>query len=65
MRYLLCLIPPLAVWICGKPIQAHLNLVLTLCLYIPGVIHASLVVSSYNADQRTQKVVDAFQQSKT
>lgn len=65
MRYLLCLLPPIAVLVCGKPIQALLNVVLTLCVYFPGVIHAIFVVSSYNADKRTQKVVDAIQQSKT
>ncbi|MFZ4779617.1 MAG: YqaE/Pmp3 family membrane protein, partial [Terrimicrobiaceae bacterium] len=32
MRYLLAIIlPPLAVLLCGKPFQAVLNLILTLC----------------------------------
>ncbi|MFC3122706.1 YqaE/Pmp3 family membrane protein [Agaribacter flavus] len=60
MRYLLAIIPPIAVLFCGKPIQALLNLILTLLFYIPGVIHALIVVHGYYADRRTQKVVDAI-----
>lgn len=36
MLYLLCLLPPVAVLVAGKPIQAVLNLVLTLLFYVPG-----------------------------
>lgn len=60
MRYLLCLIPPLAVLSCGKPVQFFLNLVLTLLFYIPGLIHAILVVSQFNADRRTDRIVNAM-----
>ena len=59
MLYLLAiLLPPVAVLLCGKPFQAILNLVLTLLGWIPGVIHACLVVSSHHADQRNQRVID-------
>lgn len=62
MRYLLAIIlPPVAVLLCGKPIQFVLNILLTLCLWIPGMIHALMVVSSHKADQRTDKVVQAMQ----
>jgi uncharacterized membrane protein YqaE (UPF0057 family) len=62
MRYLLAIIcPPLAVLFCGKPFQSLLNLLLTLCLWIPGVIHAFAVVSSHKADKRTDRVVKAIQ----
>lgn len=61
MRYLLCLLPPVAVLMCGKPIQAVINLGLTICFYVPGLIHALLVVSSYNADQRTKTITDTIQ----
>lgn len=45
MMYLLALIlPPLAVLFTGRPFQAFLNLILCLFFYIPGVIHAILVV---------------------
>ncbi len=61
MRYLLAIIlPPVAVLICGKPIQALLNLVLTILFWIPGMIHALFVVNGYYADQRTDKVIDAL-----
>jgi len=47
MRYLLAfLLPPLAVLLCGKPFQAILNCALTLCFYLPGLLHALFVVSS-------------------
>jgi uncharacterized membrane protein YqaE (UPF0057 family) len=63
MLYLVAvLLPPLAVLLCGKPIQALLNLFLCLFLYVPGLIHALLVVSNYYADQRTARVVRAIQQ---
>ncbi len=53
MRYLIALVfPPLAVLLCGKPFQAILNFVLTLCCYFPGALHAMLVVSSTNAERR-------------
>lgn len=62
MRYLLAiLLPPLAVLICGKPIQAFLNLVLTLCLWVPGAVHAVLVVNNYYEDQRARQIVDAIE----
>jgi len=61
MRYLLAVIlPPVAVLICGKPIQALLNLVLTLLFWIPGLIHAIFVVHSYYADKRADRVIEAL-----
>jgi len=59
--YLLAIIlPPVAVLFCGKPIQAVLNVLLTLCLWVPGIIHACMVVGARNADKRTDKLVDAI-----
>lgn len=61
MLYLLAiLLPPVAVLICGKPIQALLNLVLTICLYVPGAVHACLVVHERYNDRRTQRVIAAM-----
>ena len=61
MRYILAIIlPPLAVLFCGKPVQCLLNVVLTLCFWIPGVIHALCVVSNHLADKRTDRVVNAI-----
>ena len=63
MRYLLAVIlPPVAVLICGKPIQALLNFVLTLLFWIPGLIHAIFVVNGYYADQRTDRVIEAIKE---
>ena len=60
MRYLIAiLLPPLAVLLCGKPVQFFLNIVLTLLFWIPGMIHAILVVNSHLADKRTDRVVRA------
>lgn len=60
MLYLIAiLLPPLAVLLCGKPFQAVLNFFLTLLLWFPGAIHACLVVSSYHADKRTDRLVKA------
>ncbi len=55
MIYILCiLLPPVAVLIKGKPIQALLNLVLTLCFWVPGVIHSIIVVHRANAAAKHQ-----------
>lgn len=37
MYFIAVLFPPLAVLLCGKPVQALLNCVLTLFLWIPGI----------------------------
>ncbi|WP_113805990.1 YqaE/Pmp3 family membrane protein [Bacillus taeanensis] len=56
MLYILAIIfPPLAVLIAGKPFQAIVNLILTLCFYVPGLIHALLVVHDRKADKRLKK----------
>jgi uncharacterized membrane protein YqaE (UPF0057 family) len=63
MRYLLAIVlPPLAVLLCGKPIQALLNVVLCLFLWIPGMIHALVVVHDHMDDKRAQRIVKAIQQ---
>ena len=65
MRYLLAiLLPPLAVFLCGKPVQAIINLLLTLIFWIPGVVHALFVVHGHLADKRTERIVEAIEKSK-
>lgn len=65
MRYLLAIVlPPLAVLLCGKPVQFVLNILLTLFFWVPGMIHAILVVHSHLEDQRTKKVIRAIEQSR-
>ena len=44
MYFLAIVLPPLAVLLTGRPFQAFLNLILSLFFYIPGVVHAILVV---------------------
>ncbi|OED44269.1 hemolysin BL lytic component L2 [Endozoicomonas sp. (ex Bugula neritina AB1)] len=61
MRYFLAILfPPLAVFLCGKPIQGILNIVLTLLGWIPGVIHALFVVNAHLADKRNEELISAI-----
>jgi uncharacterized membrane protein YqaE (UPF0057 family) len=56
MLYLLAVIlPPVAVLLRGKPFQALINLILTICFWIPGVIHAWIVINGANQDARMKK----------
>ena len=51
--YLLAIIcPPLAVLFCGKPIQAVLSIGFTLCFWLPGMLHALLVVKESKDNKR-------------
>lgn len=64
MLYLLAiLLPPVAVLLCGKPIQAILNIILSLCFWFPGMIHALFVVNSHLADKRTDRIEKAIRES--
>ena len=66
MRYLIAIIlPPLAVLLCGKPVQFFINILLTLLFWVPGVIHAILVVHTHLADKRTGRIVKAIKKSKS
>jgi len=61
MRYVIAIfLPPLAVFLCGKPFQAIISIFLTLLFWIPGVIHALFVVHNHLADQRTDRIVKAI-----
>ncbi len=61
MRYVLAiLLPPIAVFLCGKPMQGVINIVLCLFFWIPGIIHALFVVHTHLADKRTALIVDAI-----
>jgi uncharacterized membrane protein YqaE (UPF0057 family) len=65
MLYLLAiLLPPVAVLFCGKPIQFILNIILTLCFYLPGAVHAILVVNSHLADKRAERIEQAIRDSR-
>lgn len=61
MRYLLAfLLPPVAVLLCGRPIQALLSIPLTIAFWVPGVIHALLVVHDYHEQQRADAIIRAM-----
>ena len=63
MLYLLAIFcAPLAVLLCGKPVQAAINFVLTLLLWIPGVIHAWAIVSESKADKRTATITQVMRE---
>lgn len=53
MRYFFrVILPPLAVMFRGKPLLSLLNIVLTVLSWVPGVIHALLVVHDHKQDVR-------------
>ena len=59
MLWLLAIfLPPVAVLFVRKPIQALLNILLCILFWIPGVIHALLLVSEYKADKRMVRQVN-------
>ena len=61
MYLIAILFPPLAVLICGKPVQCLLNIFLSLLLYFPGMIHAILVVSESKANARNKNLIKAIE----
>jgi uncharacterized membrane protein YqaE (UPF0057 family) len=64
MMYLLAIIlPPVAVLLKGKPIQALINLALCLLFWIPAVIHAWIVINGANQDKRMREQAKIIAQS--
>ncbi|SDI16091.1 Uncharacterized membrane protein YqaE, homolog of Blt101, UPF0057 family [Alteribacillus persepolensis] len=56
MLYLLAIfLPPVAVFAVGKPIQGLISILLWLFFWIPGSIHACLVVHEHKANKRMKK----------
>ena len=63
MLYLLAIfLPPVAVLLVGKPVQALINLVLCLLFFLPGIIHAVFVVHEHKANQRMKQQVKLMKQ---
>jgi uncharacterized membrane protein YqaE (UPF0057 family) len=62
MRYLLAILfPPLAVMISkGGFFTTFFNVILTCLIWVPGIIHALLVVNEYKTDKRTDKLIKAM-----
>ena len=55
LRYFFCVVlPPLAVFLTGRMGSFFLSILLTLLGWIPGVIHAALVVNDYHEEQRAK-----------
>lgn len=63
MLYLLAiLLPPLAVLLTGRIGAFLLNLLLCLLFWVPGIIHAVIVVADHKANKRTDKIVQAIKE---
>ena len=58
LYFVAVLLPPLAVFLAGKPIQAILNIFLTLAMWVPGMMHAIFVVHNHYADKRQERLVE-------
>lgn len=55
LYFLAIILPPIAVLFCGRPFQAILNLILTIIGWVPGAVHAILVVHDKKADDRARR----------
>jgi uncharacterized membrane protein YqaE (UPF0057 family) len=61
MRYFLCIIfPPAAVLTTGRIGALILNIILTICFWIPGIIHAILVTNDFYENRRNRRVIRAI-----
>jgi uncharacterized membrane protein YqaE (UPF0057 family) len=57
VRYLLAvLVPPAAVLMCRQPRQAVVNVLLTACFWVPGVVHALLVTRGTAQRERADRL---------
>jgi len=57
MIYIIAILsPPLAVLFCGRPLQAIVNLVFTLFLWVPRAIHALLICADYEGQRREERI---------
>jgi uncharacterized membrane protein YqaE (UPF0057 family) len=66
MRYLLALFLPFAVFFTmGKVFQGILCLILQITIigWLPATIWAFVSIANYNADKRTDRIVDAMKRS--
>ncbi|MFD1954314.1 YqaE/Pmp3 family membrane protein [Paenibacillus thailandensis] len=61
MRYFFAIIlPPIAVWSTGRFFAGLLNLFLTFCGWLPGIVHALFVVNRYYADTRQKEMINTI-----
>lgn len=53
LRYFFCIVlPPVAVLMTGRMGSFLLSLLLTVLGWVPGIVHAALVVNDYHEEQR-------------
>ena len=57
MRLLNIFLPPVPVFLYGKPIQGLINIGLCFLLWIPAIIHSWGVTTDAKADKRMEKQV--------
>jgi uncharacterized membrane protein YqaE (UPF0057 family) len=57
-------LPPIAVLLSGKPIQALVNFFLCFLFWIPAVVHALLIVRDHYADRRARRIIKAVKMSR-
>ena len=61
--FILCILfPPLAALIAGGVMSGLLNLFLSLLGWIPGVVHAFMVVNNEKAEKRNQEQIQAIKE---
>ena len=61
--FILCILfPPLAALIAGGLMSGILNFILTLLGWIPGMIHAFMVVNNDKAEKRNQEQIQAIKE---
>ncbi|MCY9512452.1 YqaE/Pmp3 family membrane protein, partial [Paenibacillus larvae] len=53
--YIAIILPPLAVFLSGKPGQGMLSIILTILGWIPGAVHAVIIVKNKKADDEMLK----------
>jgi uncharacterized membrane protein YqaE (UPF0057 family) len=60
MWILAILLPPVAVLLTGRIGSFLVNCLLTLCFYVPGMIHALAVVADAKGDRRQRQLIKAM-----
>lgn len=57
LRYFFCFVfPPLAVLLTGRIGSFLLSIILTLLGWLPGVVHAIIVVNDHHNEQRAERL---------
>lgn len=63
MKYFFCIFfPPAAVLLANRKAALIPNIILTCLVWLPGVIHAFMVVNGAEADRRHKELIEATKQ---